>query len=105
MNQILLGLEGVECNIDDVLVHGKDQQLHDERLGAVLKRLLEAGVTLNLDKCVFSTKQVKFLGHVISSNGIEVDPDKVKAIADLPPPKNVQEVRTFLGMVNQLSKF
>ena len=105
MNQILLGLEGVECNIDDVLVHGKDQHQHDERLEAVLKRLLEAGVTLNLDKCVFSTKQVKFLGHVISSNGIEVDPDKVKAIADLPAPTNVQEVRTFLGMVNQLSKF
>ena len=105
MDQILLGLEGVECNIDDVLVHGKDQQQHDERLEAVLKRLLEAGVTLNLDKCVFGTKQVKFRGHVISSNGIEVDPDKVKAIADLPPPINVQEVRMFLGMVNQLSKF
>nr|XP_058955069.1 uncharacterized protein K02A2.6-like [Pocillopora verrucosa] len=105
MNQILLGLEGVECNIDDVLIHGKDQQQHDERLEAVLKRLLEAGITLNLDKCVFSTKQVKFLRHVISSNGIEVDPDKVKAIADLPPPTNVQEVTTFLGMVNQLSKF
>ena len=105
MNQILLGLEGVECNIDNVLVHGKDQHQHDERLEAVLKPLLEAGVTLNLDKCVFSTKQVKFLGHVISSNGIEVDPDKVKAIADLPAPTNVQEVRTFLGMVNQLSKF
>ena len=95
----------MECNIDDVLIHGKDQQQHDVRLEAVLKRLLEAGVTFNLDKCVFSTKQVKFLGHVISSNGIEVDPDKVKAIADLPPPTNVQEVRTFLGMVNQLSKF
>ena len=102
MNQILLGLDGVECNIDDVLVHGKDQHQHDERLEAVLKRLLEAGVTLNLDKCVFSTKQVKFLGHVISSNGIEVDQDKVKAIADLPAPTNVQEVRTFLGMVNQV---
>ena len=100
VNQILLGLEGVECNIDDVLVHGKDQQQHDERLEAVLKRLLEAGVTLNL-----GTKQVKFLGHVISSNGIELAPDKVKAIADLPPPTNVQEVRTFLGMVNQLSTF
>jgi len=49
--------------------------------------------------------KVKFLGHVISLNGLEVDPDKVKAIADLPPPKNVQEVRMFLGMVNQLSKF
>ena len=88
-----------------MLVHGKDQRQHDERLEAVLKRLLEAGVTLNLDKCVFSTKQVKFLRHVISSNGIEVDPDKIKAIADLPPPTNVQEVRMFLGMVNQLSKF
>jgi len=62
MNQILLGLEGVESNIDDVLVHGKDQQQHDERLEAVLKRLLEAGVTLNLDKCVFSIKQVTVPG-------------------------------------------
>ena len=95
----------MECNIDDVLVHGKDQHQHDERLEAVLKRLLEAGVTLNVDKCVFSTKQVKFLGHVVSSNGIEVDPDKVKAITDHPAPTNMQEVRTFLGMVNQLSKF
>ena len=89
MNQILLGLEGVECNIDDMLVHGKAQHQHDERLKAVLKHLLETGVTLNLDKCVFSTKQVKLLGHVISPNGIEVDPHKVKEIADLPPPTNV----------------
>ena len=89
MNQILLGLQGVGCNIDDLLVHGKDQQQHDDRLEAVFKRLLEAGVTLNLNKCVFSTMQVKFLGHVISSNGIEGDPDKVKVIADLPPRTNV----------------
>ena len=93
----------MECNIDDVLVHGKDQQQQDERLEAVLKRLFEAGVTLNLDKCVFGAKQVKFLGLVISSNGIEVDPGKVKAIADLPPTTNMQEVR--IGMVNQLSTF
>ena len=66
INQSLLDLEGVECNIDDVLVHGKDQQKHDERLEAVVKRLLEAGVTLYLNMCVFSTKQVKFLGHVLS---------------------------------------
>ena len=66
----------------------KNQEKHDERLEAVLKPLVEAGLTLNLDKC-------KFLLHVISSRGIE----------DLPPPQNLQEVRTFLGMVNQLSKF
>ena len=54
---------------------------------------------------MFNTTRVKFLGHVISPNGIEADLDKVKAVADLPPPKNVQEVKTFLGMMNQLSKF
>ena len=49
MNQILQALEGVECSIDDVLVHGKNQEEYDERLAAVLKRLVEAGVTFNLD--------------------------------------------------------
>ena len=67
-------------------------------------RLVEAGMTLNLEKCQFSIDRVKFLGYVISSSGIEADPEKLQAIADLPPPQNVQ-VRTFLGMVNQLSKF
>ena len=62
-------------------------------------------MTLNLNKCRFSTDRVKFLGHVISFSEIEADPDKLQAIANLPPPQNVQEVRTFLGMVNQLSKF
>jgi len=105
MSQILQGLDGVECNIDDVLVHGKDQTEHDQRLEAVFMRLVEAGVTLNLDKCQFSTDRVKFLGHIISCRGIEADPEKLQAIANLLPPQNMQGVRTFLGMVNQLSKF
>ena len=49
MNQILQALEGLECSIDDVSVHGKNQEEYDERLEAVLKRLVEAGVTFNLD--------------------------------------------------------
>ena len=49
MNQILQALEGLECSIDDVLVHGKNQEEYDERLEAVLKRLVEAGITFNLD--------------------------------------------------------
>ena len=49
MNQILQALEGLECSIDDVLVHGKNQEEYDERLEAVLERLVEAGVTFNLD--------------------------------------------------------
>ena len=70
----------------DVLVHGKNQEEDDERVEALLKRLVEAGVSLNLDKCRFSIDKVKFLGHVISFRGIEADPDKLQPIADLPPP-------------------
>ena len=86
MSQILQGLDGVECNIDVVSVHGKDHTEHDQRLEAVLMRLVEAGGTLNLDKCQFSTDRVKFLGHVISSSGIEAHPEKLQAVADLLPP-------------------
>ena len=64
MNQILQGLEGIECNIDNVSVHGKNQEEHDERIRDVLKCLVEAGMTLNLDKCKFNKDKVKFLGHI-----------------------------------------
>ena len=97
MNQILQVLEGAECNIDDVLVRGKNQEKHDERLEAVLKSLVKAGVTLNLNKC-------KFLGHVVGSRGIEADPDKLQTSPDLPPPQNLQEVRTFPDMVKPVKQ-
>lgn len=105
MNQILEGLEGVQCNIDDVLVHASTQSEHDVILDKVLQRLSAAGVTLNAAKCEFNTKCIRFLGHIISPQGIRPDPDKVSAVVDMPPPKNIQEVRTFLGMVNHLGKF
>lgn len=105
MSRILEGLDGVECNIDDVLVHAPTRELHNKRLEQVLERLTTAGVTLNIEKCVFRATRIKFLGNVVSAHGIEVDPDKVAAVIDLPVPKNVHEVRVFLGMVNHLSKF
>ena len=105
MEEKLEGLEGVECQIDDVLVHGETQQIHDERLQAVLKRLAESNITLNLNKCEFSKTEVKVLGNIVSANGISPDPEKIEAIVNLPAPKNIREVRSFLGMVNQLSKF
>ena len=87
------------------IVHGCDQVQHDERLHAVLKRLAEANVTLNLAKCEFSVTKVKVLGHVVSAEGISADPQKTEAICNLPTPKNATEVRSFLGMVNHVSKF
>ena len=105
MSRIREGLEGVECNIDDVLVRAPTVELHDYRLQKVLERLSEASVTLNIDKCTFRVPKIKFLGNVVSACGIEVDPDKVAAVVKLPAPKNVHEVRVFLGTVNHLSKF
>lgn len=105
MAEILDGLEGVVNQTDDSVVYGATQEEHDQRLEAVLRRLEEAGVTLNPEKCVFSTDTIKFLGHIIGPDGIRPDPEKVKAITSMCPPTNTTEVHRFLGMCNQLSKF
>ena len=105
MCQILEGLDGVECNIDDVLVHGATQEEHDRRLEAVFQRLGNANVTLNAENCVFNVSSVKFLGQIVGADGIKPDPEKIQAILEMPHPTNLHEVRSFLGMVNQLSKF
>ena len=102
MSEILEGLSGVVNQVDDILVHGKDQQ---ERLQRVLKRLVEAGVTLNREKCHFSVNSVKFLGQVIDADGIRPDPSKIEAINNMEAPSNIGEVRRFLGVMNQMSKF
>ena len=105
MSETLSGLGGVVCMLDDILIHGKSQEEHDARLQKVLQRLQDAGVTLNSEKCQFSVESVKFLGHVIDSSGIRPDPDKVMAIQKVRAPANVGDIRRFLGMVNQMSKF
>ena len=105
MEKILHGLEGVICLMDDVLVYGKDTAQHWSRLKRVLEKISAAGVTLKKSKCEFGCSSVKFLGHIISSEGIKADPEKVKAIQEMASPTNKREVRRFMGMVNYLSKF
>ena len=105
MSEALNGLTGTVCMMDDILVHGKTREEHDEHLRAVLQRLSTLGMTLNSSKCMFAQSSVNFLGHVIDSQGIRPDPNKVSAIKHFRTPTNVSDVRHFLGMVNQLSKF
>ena len=105
MSAILANLDGVVCMIDDILIHGRSQDEHDKRLAAVLDKLQQAGVTLNRDKCKFSTNCVQFLGQQVDSQGIRPDPEKVSAIQQMVPPTNVKELRRFMGMTNHLSKF
>ena len=105
MNTVLNGLEGVICLIDDVLIHGKDKNERDERLRKVFECLQKSGVTLNNDKCEFWKTELKFLGHMVSQDGVRADPDKTKAIINMKAPQSVTELRRFMGMINQLGKF
>ena len=105
MNQLLSGLPGVLCLIDDILVYGSSTQEHDERLKAVLDTIQSAGITLNQAKCEFGKETIKFLGHLINSDGVSADPQKVEAIVNMKAPSSVSELRRFLGMTNQLGKF
>lgn len=104
LTQMLGGLDGTVCHADDILVFGATPQEHDERLHRVLQRLQQRGLTLN-DKCEFAMTEVKFLGHIVSGEGIRPDPDKIRAIVAMPPPKDVADVKRFMGMVNYVGKF
>ena len=75
MSTILSGLDRVVCLVDDILVFGSSQQEHDEWLKAVLRRIKEAGLTLNKQKWQFGKSSMRFLGQVVDATGVKPDPD------------------------------
>ena len=86
--------------IDDILVYSKDAQDHDQHLKIVLQILRERKLFVKLSECDFWLKEVSFLGHIVSVEGIRVDPAKIEAIVSWKPPRNVTEVRSFLGLAS-----
>ena len=105
MEQVLQGLPGVACYLDDVLITGKNDQDHLEHLGAVLQRLHARGFRLKKSKCVFMQFSVEYLGYQVDAEGLHATEGKVKAILDAPKPHNVKELRSFLGLVNYYGRF
>ena len=105
MCKILGDSKGVVCMMDDILVVGNTKEEHDRRLEEVLNKLECSGMTLNKDKCEFGVKEVKFLGHILSGDGIKVDPEKERAIKDMAAPKDLAALKRFLAMVNYLGRF
>ena len=107
MEIALAGLQWVSCVIylDDVIVYGKDFDEHMTRLEEVLQRFRSAGLKLKPSKCFFFQRQVKFLGHLISAKGVQPDPGNIEKIVNWPVPKNVTQVRAFLGMGNYYRRF
>lgn len=105
METVLKGLPGVRNYLDDVIVAGSSLEEHDRSLRAVLQRLTDAGLTLNMDKCSFRKSSLRFLGHVISKEGILPDTDHIIAIRDAPAPHDLASLRSFLGLTSWYSKF
>ena len=98
-------IEGHEVIVDDLLMWGKDEKEHNQRLKKVLERTAEVDLRFNKEKCKCNKKEVKHVGHTFGSNGLKPNPDWIQAILDMPVPKDRDSLRWFLGMVNYLNKF
>ncbi|UYV63519.1 K02A2.6-like [Cordylochernes scorpioides] len=105
MRDLLQDLEGTENSMDDILIHAPDPQTLEIRTRAVLQRLKENGIKLNRDKCKFKLQEVQIIGHIVTTEGIKIDPEKVRAIGGIKSPSNKQELKRLLGMIQYLSKF
>ena len=107
MNHVLRSFIGkfVVVYFDDILVYSKTLDDHVKHLHAIFSVLKEHKLYANLKKCAFCMESIVFLGFVVSSHGISVDEDKVKAIKDWPTPRNANEVRSFHGLASFYRRF
>ena len=105
MEKILHGIPNVGVYIDDILVTGRSRAEHLVILDQVLNKLTEFGIKLKKGKCQFLQTAVNYLGYCIDKDGLHPMASKVTAIVNAPEPKDVKELRAFLGLVNYYGKF
>lgn len=91
--------------LDDIIIISENLEHHLKLLEEVFQRLLRAKLRINWDKCEFGVSEVSYLGYRITENGLETDLDKVKPILEYPAPRNVKELRRFLGMCSWYRRF
>lgn len=105
MDEVLQGLDFCFCYIDDILIASSSAEEHLFHIDLVLQRLDKYGVILNSSKCHFGLKEIKFLGHTVSKDGISPPLSKIEAIFKIPKPTTAKSLRGFLGIVNFYRKF
>ena len=105
ISEIIESCEGAKNSQDDIIIWGETKQQLTDRTVKVLEKIRKSGLKLNKAKCVFGTTEITFLGHKLSQHGISPDPEKVKAIREMPVPINKSDLQRFLGMVAYLAKF
>ena len=107
MHTMLKGIlhKGVVAYIDDILIYARNKDEHDRILEEVFSRIKHSGLRINPAKCKLYQEKLSFLGHIVSSKGLEVMPEKVKEIRDMEIPKCTKSLRSFLGLANYYRKF
>lgn len=105
INEVLRGLDFVFPYIDDICVASASIQQHRLDLAEVFQRLRKNHLAINLSKCEFGKKEIKFLGHLVNADGIRPLPEKVAAVLNFPKPRVAQELKRFIAMLNFYRKF
>jgi len=108
MNEILRDLineRKVAVFVDDMLVGTETEEGHDEIVEEILRRLEENDLYIKLEKCVWKVRKIGFLGVVIGPDGIEIEAEKVDGVLSWPQPKNMKDIRKFLGLANYYRRF
>lgn len=107
INDILFEYLDVFCTayLDDILIYSNDISTHQNHVKLVLKSLNDAGLQADVNKCEFEITKTRYLGFIISTEGISVDPEKISAINNWLPPTNVKSVQSFLGFCNFYRRF
>eukprot|EP00253_Pinus_taeda_P019524 PITA_19524 len=91
--------------IDDTLIYSRSQEEHEKHLRMVLQTLREHQLYAKFSKCDFFKEEIQYLGHVITKEGIAVDPEKIKTIMEWPIPKDVADIRSFMGLAGYYRRF
>ena len=105
MTQAFEGCEGARIMFDDILIFANSVDEHNRCLEKILSRCRDVGIKLNVDKCQFYMSEVKYIGHIISKEGMKPDPDKISDITNMPTPRSKKDVQRLLGMITYLSKY
>ena len=105
IDQVLQGIPGIQCIFDDMIVSGETDEEHLENLESMFKRLQDAGLKANKEKCEFFRDRVQFCGHEIDREGLHKTQEKTEAVVSAPRPEDVSQLRSVLGLVNYYNRF
>jgi hypothetical protein len=107
MNSILSGLQGIEffVYLADIVIYSTSLREHEIKFNQLMDRLRKAKLQLQPEKCEFLRHEVKYLGHVISENGVKPDPKKIETVSNFPRPRKPKNIKQFLGLTGYYRRF